>query len=143
MLAPEEESAFAQRHERAHEPAGESFAGALLGDGLAGIAAASAKSACARRWRWPPPPKAFLAEPVIPYEIDEVTRLICDSHDAAAFAAVSHLTVGEFREWLHSEQRPTETLAALAPGITPEMAAAVSKLMRKQDLVLAATNAGW
>ena len=81
--------------------------------------------------------KAFLAEPVVPYEHDEVTRLICDSHDAAAFAPVSHLTVGEFRDWLLSDDATTERLTALAPGLTPEMAAAVSKLMRLQDLVSA------
>jgi ethanolamine ammonia-lyase large subunit len=81
------------------------------------------------------PLKAFLLEPVIPYETDEVTRLICDSHDATAFAPVAHLTVGEFRDWLLSEQATTERLCALAPGLIPEMVAAVSKIMRLQDLV--------
>ena len=69
---------------------------------------------------------------------DEVTRLILDSHSAEAFAPVSHLTVGDFRNWLLSDAADTEALAALAPGITPEMAAAVSKLMRNQDLILVA-----
>jgi len=69
-----------------------------------------------------------------------VTRLICDSHDAAAFAPVAHLTVGEFRDWLLSEQATTECLCALAPGVIPEMAAAVSKIMRLQDLVSASAK---
>src|SRR5205823_7458853 len=68
---------------------------------------------------------------------DEVTRLICDSHDAAAFAPISHLTVGEFRDWLLSEQATTERISSLGPGLTPEMVAAVSKIMRLQDLVTA------
>ena len=112
---------------------------ARSGDCLAGIAAASAEERVRAQMALADVPlKAFLAEPVIPYESDEVTRWICDSHDAAAFAPVAHLTVGEFRDWLLSEQATTEALAALAPGITPEMAAAVSKLMRLQDLVSAA-----
>jgi ethanolamine ammonia-lyase large subunit len=81
------------------------------------------------------PLKAFLAEPIIPYEKDEVTRLICDSHDSGAFRPVAHLTVGEFRDWLLSNQATTESLSPLAPGLTPEMVAAVSKIMRVQDLV--------
>jgi ethanolamine ammonia-lyase large subunit len=84
------------------------------------------------------PLKVFLHEALIPYEQDEVTRLIVDTHDAAAFAPVAHLTVGGFRDWLLSEAASSEALAALAPGLTPEMAAAVSKLMRNQDLVLVA-----
>jgi len=108
------------------------------GDELAGLAAASAAGRVRAQMRLADTPlKAFLAEPLIPYEIDEVTRLICDSHDAAAFAPISHLTVGEFRDWLLSEQASTERLAALAPGLTPEMVAAVSKIMRLQDLVSA------
>src|SRR5438477_9804923 len=114
---------------------------ARSGDELAGIAARSAEErARAQMSLADVPLKAFLAEPVIPYETDEVTRLICDSHDAAAFAPAAHLTVGEFRDWLLSEQATGERLAALAPGITPEMAAAVSKLMRLQDLVTAAAK---
>jgi len=112
---------------------------ARSGDCLAGIAAATAEErARAQLALADVPLKAFLAEPLIPYESDEVTRLICDSHDAAAFAPVAHLTVGEFRDWLLSENATTRALSALAPGLTPEMAAAVSKLMRLQDLVSAA-----
>jgi ethanolamine ammonia-lyase large subunit len=80
----------------------------------------------------------FLDEAIVPYEEDEVTRLIVDGHDAAAFAAIAHLTVGGFRDWLLAETTGSETLARLARGVTPEMAAAVSKLMRNQDLILAA-----
>src|SRR5450432_2899202 len=106
------------------------------GDELAGVAAANAEQrARAQMALADVPLKAFLAEPLIPYEEDDVTRLICDSHDAAAFFPVAHLTVGEFRDWLLSEQAGAECLSALAPGLTPEMAAAVSKIMRLQDLV--------
>ena len=77
---------------------------------------------------------------MIPYESDEVTRLICDSHDANAFAPIAHLTVGEFREWLLAEETTGEVLAAVAAGVTPEMAAAVSKIMRVQDLVTVASK---
>ncbi|VEB41251.1 Ethanolamine ammonia-lyase heavy chain [Chromobacterium violaceum] len=109
------------------------------GDQLAGVAAASAEERVAAQMCLADLPlTAFLNQAVIPYEEDEVTRLILDSHDQAAFAAVSHLTVGGLRDWLLSDAATTETLAALAPGLTPEMAAAVSKLMRNQDLVLAA-----
>ena len=84
------------------------------------------------------PLKRFLTEALVPYESGDVTRLIIDRHDAAAFAPVSHMTVGEFRDWLLSDEATTEVLARLAPGITPEMAAAVCKIMRNQDLILAA-----
>ncbi len=80
----------------------------------------------------------FLTEDLIPYETDEITRLILDTHDRAAFEPVHHLTVGESRDWLLSDQADGAALASLAPGVTPEMAAAVSKLMRNQDLILAA-----
>jgi ethanolamine ammonia-lyase large subunit len=114
---------------------------ARSGDELAGIAAASAEERVrAQAALADVPLKRFLAEPLIPYEQDDVTRLICDSHDSAAFAPVSHLTVGEFRDWLLSDQATTDRLSALAPGLTPEMAAAVSKLMRVQDLVSAAVK---
>ncbi|QIY78439.1 ethanolamine ammonia-lyase subunit EutB [Chromobacterium violaceum] len=109
------------------------------GDQLAGVAATSAEERVAAQMCLADLPlTAFLNQAVIPYEEDEVTRLILDSHDQAAFAAVSHLTVGGLRDWLLSDAATAETLAALAPGLTPEMAAAVSKLMRNQDLVLAA-----
>ena len=106
------------------------------GDMLAGIAAASAEeSVAARLCLADVPLKEVLAQPLIPYEADEVTRLILDTHDEAAFAAVSHLTVGSFRDWLLCEAATSDTLARTAPGITPEMAAAVSKIMRNQDLI--------
>jgi ethanolamine ammonia-lyase large subunit len=109
---------------------------ARSGDELAGVAAHSAEERVRAQITLADVPlKRFLAEPLVPYESDEVTRLICDSHDAAAFAPVSHLTVGEFRDWLLSDQATTERLVALAPGLTPEMVAAASKLMRIQDLV--------
>ncbi len=114
---------------------------ARSGDELAGIAAASAEDrARAQIALAETPLQAFLDNPLIPYEDDEVTRLICDSHNTAAFAPVAHLTVGEFRDWLLSGEASTERLAAIAPGITPEMAAAVSKIMRLQDLVSAAAK---
>ncbi|MFF3989327.1 ethanolamine ammonia-lyase subunit EutB [Streptomyces sp. NPDC001797] len=107
------------------------------GDRLAGLAAASARERVAARWALAEVPLAtFLTEPVIPYEGDDVTRLILDTHDAAAFAPVAGLTVGEFREWLLAAD--SGALAAVAPGITPEMAAAVSKLMGNADLVAVA-----
>jgi len=112
---------------------------ARSGDELAGLAAATAEERVRAQMALADLPlKRFLAELVIPYETDEVTRLICDSHDSAAFAPIAHLTIGEFRDWLLSDQATAERLAALAPGITPEMAAAVSKIMRVQDLVSAA-----
>jgi ethanolamine ammonia-lyase large subunit len=86
------------------------------------------------------PLKAFLSEAVVPYEDDEVTRLIVDGHDAAAFAPVAHLTVGDFRNWLLGDDATPATLTVLAPGLTPEMVAAVSKLCRTQDLLLIASR---
>ncbi|MCI3278582.1 ethanolamine ammonia-lyase subunit EutB [Streptomyces cylindrosporus] len=107
------------------------------GDRLAGLAAASAQERVAARWALAEVPLAtFLTEPVIPYETDDVTRLILDTHDADAFAPVAGMTVGELREWLLAADGPA--LAALAPGLTPEMAAAVSKLMSNADLVAVA-----
>ncbi|WP_046867959.1 ethanolamine ammonia-lyase subunit EutB [Microvirga massiliensis] len=109
------------------------------GDMLAGIAAGSAEeNVAARMCLADIPLQTFLAESLIPYEADEVTRLILDTHDRRAFAPVSHHTVGSFRDWLLSDQADSATLAAIAPGITPEMAAAVSKIMRNQDLILTA-----
>jgi ethanolamine ammonia-lyase large subunit len=111
------------------------------GDELAGLAAHSAEErAIAQMALAEVPLAAFLNEPVVPYETDDVTRLILDTHDAAAFAPVSGLTVGEFRDWLLSDAATGQPLTALAPGITPEMAAAVSKLMRVQDLIFAASK---
>ena len=109
------------------------------GDRLAGIAADTAEEMLAARMALADVPLAqFLREAVVPYEDDEVTRLIFDTHDASAFAAISSLTVGAFRDWLLSDAATAGTLAKLARGITPEMAAAVSKLMRNQDLILVA-----
>jgi ethanolamine ammonia-lyase large subunit len=112
---------------------------ARSGDYLAEIGAATAQQRMAARHVLADTPlKQFLTEALIPYESDNVTRLIMDGHDAIAFAPVAHLTVGGFRDWLLSERATTETLAALAPGLTPEMVAAVSKLMRNQDLIAVA-----
>jgi ethanolamine ammonia-lyase large subunit len=112
---------------------------ARSGDALAGVAAASAEERVAAQMALADLPlTAFLDQVVVPYESDEVTRLILDTHDRSAFAPVAHLTVGGFREWLLSYEVTSETLASLAPGVTPEMAAAVSKIMRVQDLVLVA-----
>src|SRR3954471_23396329 len=109
------------------------------GDRLAGLAAETAEQMIAARMALADVPlKQFLKETVVPYEDDEVTRLIIDGHDAAGFAAISSLTVGGFRDWLLSDAATTETLHKVARGITPEMAAAVSKLMRNQDLILVA-----
>jgi ethanolamine ammonia-lyase large subunit len=106
------------------------------GDELAGVAAASATERAAAQMALAEVPlKQFLIEPIVPYETDEVTRLIFDSHDEAAFAPVRHLTVGDFRNWLLSSHATGDALAGIASGITPEMAAAVSKLMRIQDLI--------
>ena len=109
------------------------------GDYLAGVAADNNRERVAAQWVLADVPlKQFLNEALVPYEQDEVTRLIIDEHDSLAFAAVSHLTVGDFRNWLLSDQADTETLTAIASGLTPEMVAAVSKIMRLQDLILVA-----
>ncbi len=109
---------------------------ARSGDELAGIAAGSAEERVAAQMQLADTPlKRFLNEAVIPYETDDVTRLILDSHVPEAFAPISHLTVGELREWLLDEDTQDGALAAVAPGLTPEMAAAVSKIMRVQDLI--------
>jgi ethanolamine ammonia-lyase large subunit len=111
------------------------------GDQLAGLAAENAEArVLAQMTLAEVPLTAFLQEAVVPYETDEVTRLIVDTHDSAAFAPVAGLTVGEFRDWLLSDHATSATLAALAPGLTPEMAAAVSKLMRAQDLIYVASK---
>ena len=109
------------------------------GDRLAGIAAASAEQMIAARMALADVPlETFLQESVVPYEDDEVTRLIVDTHDASAFAGIASLTVGAFRDWLLSDAATPQSLKNLSRGITPEMAAAVSKLMRNQDLILVA-----
>src|SRR3981189_2488723 len=109
------------------------------GDVLAGVAAASSEERVAAQYALADLPLAtFLQEPVVPYDTDEVTRLIIDGHDATAFAPVSHLTVGGLRDWLLADAATPESLAALAAGLTPEMAAAVAKIMSLQDLMGAA-----
>ena len=109
------------------------------GDVLAGVAAGSAEERVAAQCALAGLPlKHFCEEQVVPYDTDEVTRLIVDTHDAEAFAPVQSLTVGELRNWLLSDEATPEQIASLAPGLTPEMAAAVSKLMRVQDLIAAA-----
>jgi ethanolamine ammonia-lyase large subunit len=109
------------------------------GDRLAGIAAETAEQMIAARMALAEVPlRQFLHEAVVPYEDDEVTRLIIDSHDATAFATIASLTVGSFRDWLLSDAATPAVLSKVAAGVTPEMAAAVSKLMRNQDLILAA-----
>jgi ethanolamine ammonia-lyase large subunit len=114
---------------------------ARSGDVLAGVAAASAEERVAAQTLLADVPLTrFLEEPLVPYEADEVTRLIFDTHDRAAFAPVADLTVGRFRDWLLSYEVDGDTLSALAPGLMPEMVAAVSKLMRNQDLVLVASK---
>ena len=114
---------------------------ARSGDALARVAARSAEERVAAQLALADVPlRRLLDDPVVPYETDEVTRLICDTHDAAAFAAVSHLTVGGLRDWLLSDAATPQALTALAPGLTPEMVAAVSKLCRLQDLMVAAAR---
>ena len=128
----------------AHSPLREILAKASplrSGDVLAGVAAANDEERVrAQMLLADVPLKRFLNEDVVPYEKDEITRLILDSHDAAAFAPVSSFTVGQFRDWLLTDAAEAVSLAALAPGITPEMVAAASKLMRLQDLILVASK---
>jgi ethanolamine ammonia-lyase large subunit len=114
---------------------------ARSGDALAGIGAENDEERAAAQLALADLPlRRLLDEPIIPYEEDEVTRLIVDAHDRAAFEPVSELTVGEFRDWLLCYETTGEVLRELAPGLTPEMVAAVSKLMRNQDLILAASK---
>ena len=111
------------------------------GDVLAGLAAESAEQRVAAQIALADLPlRRLLDNPVVPYEADEVTRLICDGHDAAAFAPMSHLTVGGLRDWLLSDAATPAALAALSPGLTPEMVAAVAKICRLQDLVVVAAR---
>jgi ethanolamine ammonia-lyase large subunit len=111
------------------------------GDQLAGVAAQTGEERVAAQYALADLPlPTLLHEHVVPYETDEVTRLIIDSHDRTAFVPVAHLTVGGFRDWLLSDEATTAALAALAPGVTPEMAAAVSKISRLQDLMAVAAK---
>lgn len=109
------------------------------GDVLAGLAAESYQQRIAAQMALANVPlKAFLNEAIIPYETDDITRLIIDNHNAIAFAPISHFTVGDLRNWLLSYQADTNALTQVASGLTPEMVAAVSKLMRNQDLIAVA-----
>jgi ethanolamine ammonia-lyase large subunit len=109
------------------------------GDVLAGLIAESYEERVAAQITLADVPlKTFLNEAIIPYEKDEITRLIIDNHDDKAFSLINSLTIGGFRDWLLKDETDTSTLKNLAPGITPEMAAAVSKLMRNQDLIAVA-----
>ncbi len=106
---------------------------ARSGDVLAGVAAQSAEERMAAKIALADVPlRDILATPLIPYETDEVTRLILDTHDSAAFALIAHLTVGDFRDWLLADSTDTAMLSHVARAITPEIAAAVSKLMRNR-----------
>ena len=114
---------------------------ARSGDVLAGVAAESAEERVAAQMALAEVPlKTFLAEPLIDGEADEVTRLILERHDGLAFEPIAHFTVGDFRNWLLSDGVTTEALASVARGVTPEMAAAVAKIMRLQDLIAAASK---
>src|SRR5262252_2376592 len=111
------------------------------GDQLAGVSAETGEERIAAQYALADLPlAAFLHEHIVPYETDEITRLIIDTHDRKAFAPIAHLTVGEFRDWLLADEATTATLSALAPGVTPEMAAAVSKISRLQDLIVMAAK---
>jgi ethanolamine ammonia-lyase large subunit len=111
------------------------------GDQLAGLAAGSGEERVAAQYALADLPlTTFLHDHVVPYETDEVTRLIVDTHDRDAFVAIAHLTVGGLRDWLLSDEATATVLTALAPGVMPEMAAAVSKISRLQDLVIMAAK---
>ncbi|GAB84585.1 ethanolamine ammonia-lyase subunit EutB [Gordonia rubripertincta] len=113
------------------------------GDELAGCAATSDAERAAAAWQLADVPlSGFLEDLLVPYESDEVTRLIVDTHDRAAFGEISHLTVGGFRDWLleiSTRSDAAERIARVSPAVTPEMAAATSKIMRNQDLILVAS----
>jgi ethanolamine ammonia-lyase large subunit len=109
------------------------------GDLLAGVSASSSQERVVAQMRLAEVPlKTFLNEMLVPYEDDEITRLIIDDHDTEAFKLISHLTVGDFRNWLLSDTTTIELIKQARAGITPEMAAAVSKIMRNQDLIMVA-----
>jgi ethanolamine ammonia-lyase large subunit len=111
------------------------------GDQLAGVAAESGEERVAAQYALADLPlTAFLQEHVVAYETDEVTRLVVDTHDWAAFAPIAHLTVGGFRDWLLADETTPAVVSAVAGGVTPEMAAAVSKISRLQDLIVMAAK---
>src|SRR4051812_2392424 len=114
---------------------------ARSGDALAAVAAENDEERVAAQLALADLPlRRLVEEPIIPYENDEVTRLIIDGYDQTAFEPISEITVGEFRDWLLRYETTDEMLSKLAPGLTPEMVAAVSKLMRNQDLILVASK---
>lgn len=111
------------------------------GDALAGIAASSNQERVAAQYALADVPlKTFLEELLIPYETDEVTRLIIDDFNIEAFKPISHFTVGDLRDWLLTETVDHKTLKQISAGVTPEMVAAVAKLMRNQDLIYVASK---
>lgn len=111
------------------------------GDVLAGLAACNATERVAAQMALADVPlKNFLNETLVDYEQDEITRLIIDEHDQQAFYPIAHFTVGDFRNWLLSADATAEKLQALSAGLMPEMVAAVSKIMRNQDLILVANK---
>ncbi|MBN7814241.1 ethanolamine ammonia-lyase subunit EutB [Algoriphagus pacificus] len=111
------------------------------GDQMAGLAATSEQERIAAKLVLADIPlKQFLNEEIISSEIDAVSRLIQESFDAKAFRPISHLTVGGFRDWLLSYETDGEKIKEISPGLTPEMVAAVSKIMANQDLILVASK---
>jgi ethanolamine ammonia-lyase large subunit len=109
------------------------------GDALAGLCAETYEERVAAQIRLADVPlKVFISDVIVPYEKDEITRLIIDEHNLYKFAVISHLTVGEFRDWLLKDETDTLVLKEIEEGVTPEMAAAVSKIMRNQDLIAVA-----
>ncbi|MEM6814531.1 MAG: ethanolamine ammonia-lyase subunit EutB, partial [Bacteroidota bacterium] len=109
------------------------------GDALSGLAAESNKQRVAAQFVLSELPlKSFLEEPLIPYEEDEVTRLILDHHDEEAFAQISGFTIGDLRDWLLTDVADQKRLKQISKGLTPEMVAAVAKIMRNQDLIVVA-----
>ncbi|RXK00190.1 ethanolamine ammonia lyase large subunit [Arcobacter sp. CECT 8986] len=112
------------------------------GDALAQVAASSSQERVVAQMKLAETPlKNFLNEALIPYETDEITRLILDEHNKEAFSLISHMTVGDFRNWLLSDETTTEVIKSVQDGLTPEMVAAVSKIMRNQELILVAKKA--
>lgn len=109
------------------------------GDILAQVAASSSQERVVAQMKLAETPlKNFLNEALIPYEKDEITRLILDEHNKEAFSLISHMTVGDFRNWLLSDETTTDIIKSVQDGFTPEMVAAVSKIMRNQELILVA-----
>lgn len=118
---------------RANEP--------KAGDQLAGIAAQSMRErAAARRVLADLSLREIVDHPVIDPTQDEVSRLIVESHDREAFAAIADFSVGQFREWLLDDSTDGEAIAAVRAGITPEVAASTARLMGNLDLMVAASK---